>query len=64
MLNIRNLKRLSDRSQRRFNARLFYILFQAYFRLHHHFDVDDKLKILIVRRTTGKRDQLVRQTFC
>ena len=60
MLNIRNLQNLSDRSQIRFNALLFYILFQAYFRLHHHFDVDETLKILIVQRTTGKRDKLVR----
>jgi len=42
-----------------FNAQLFYMLFQAYFRLHRHFDVDDKIKILIVRRATRKREQLV-----
>ena len=63
MLNIPNLKDLSDRSLSHFNARLFYYLFQACFRLDHHFDVDDKVKILIVQRATRKREQLVR-SFC
>ena len=54
MLQIHNMKRLSDWSRRRFNARVFYMLFQAYFRLQHYFNVDDKMKILIVRRATRK----------
>ena len=59
MLKISNLRHLSGLSQSRFNGRLFNMLLQTYFRLLHHFDVDDKEKILIVQRATGKREQLV-----
>jgi hypothetical protein len=40
------------------------MLFQAYFGLHHHFDVDDKVMIFTVRRATRLQEQLVRQSVC
>jgi hypothetical protein len=42
----------------------YFICCSKRFRLHHHFDVGYKVKILIVRRATRKREQLVGLTFC